>query len=203
MSKPENMTHVSLDLETMGQKKDAAIIAIGACFFNPLSGEIGEQFYTQVNLDIGNGVSNGDVTPSTIIWWLKQSDEARQKFFDNEKAPDIYTALCEFGKFIFQSQDVQVWGNGISFDNTIMESAYDRHFKNEAPWEFYRERDVRTMVEIGEQIGVYPKRDLPFEGERHYALADAIHQAKIIHTVWRSIKDLHTKNMPTLQLLKN
>jgi hypothetical protein len=44
------MNNLMLDLETMGNKPNAPIVAIGAVFFDPATGELGPQFYTAVNL---------------------------------------------------------------------------------------------------------------------------------------------------------
>lgn len=43
------------------------------------------------------------------------------------------------------------------------------------------------MVEMGKAIGFDPKRDMPFEGTRHNALADAIHQAQYVSAIWQRL----------------
>lgn len=70
------MNNLMIDLETMGKNKDAPIVSIGAVFFTPETGDIGQEFYTVVSLEsaMGQGATpDGD----TILWWLKQSSEAR------------------------------------------------------------------------------------------------------------------------------
>ncbi|EMP5336427.1 3'-5' exoribonuclease, partial [Citrobacter freundii] len=47
--------------------------------------------------------------------------------------------------------------------------------------------DVRTVVEMGKVIGIDPKRDMPFDGTRHSALDDAIHQAKYVSSIWQKL----------------
>ncbi|WP_284144625.1 3'-5' exonuclease [Serratia marcescens] len=54
------MNHLMLDLETLGKKPSAPILTIGAVLFNPHSGELGEQFYTAVDLQ---SVMAGKATP--------------------------------------------------------------------------------------------------------------------------------------------
>ena len=44
------MNHLMIDLETMGNKPTAPIVAIGAVFFDPKNGELGAEFYVAVNL---------------------------------------------------------------------------------------------------------------------------------------------------------
>lgn len=55
------------------------------------------------------------------------------------------------------------------------------------PWQWWNDRDVRTIVELGKAIGFDPKRDMPFKGTRHNALDDAIHQAKYVSAIWKKL----------------
>lgn len=67
---PIDYVHVMVDLETMGKKHNAPIVAIGAVVFDPATGSIGESFYKVVCLE--SSVNWGAVIdPSTVIWWLK------------------------------------------------------------------------------------------------------------------------------------
>lgn len=45
-----NVNHLMIDIETMGNKPTAPIVAIGAVFFDPQSSELGAEFYVAVNL---------------------------------------------------------------------------------------------------------------------------------------------------------
>ncbi len=45
------MNNLMIDLESMGKKPNAPIVSIGAVFFDPQSGELGQEFYTAVNLE--------------------------------------------------------------------------------------------------------------------------------------------------------
>lgn len=38
------MNNLMIDLETMGKNKDAPIVSIGAVFFTPETGDIGQEF---------------------------------------------------------------------------------------------------------------------------------------------------------------
>lgn len=161
------MSMIMLDLETMGNTTNAAIIAIGAVSFN-LNG-IKSEFYEQVSLK--SAVRNGGVIdPATVIWWMKQSDAARSKFFDNEYAKDVSEALIDFAIWMEQEKAVEVWGCGASFDNVILAGAYDRS-GIPRPWKFWNDRCYRTIRDMNPRI--------PFErvGTHHNALDDAKSQA--------------------------
>ncbi|HDH1682629.1 3'-5' exoribonuclease domain-containing protein [Klebsiella quasipneumoniae] len=186
---PIDYVHVMVDLETMGKKHNAPIVAIGAVVFDPATGSIGESFYKVVCLE--SSVNWGAVIdPSTVIWWLKQSSEARSASVNDDAIP-LLDALLQFREFVSDnvaggSKKAQVWGNGASFDNSILRSSYDC-IAEDYPWEYWNDRDVRTMVELGQAIGFDPKTTIPFEGDRHNALADAIHQARYVSAIWQRI----------------
>ncbi|MFG3875820.1 3'-5' exoribonuclease domain-containing protein [Escherichia coli] len=171
--------HLMIDLETMGKKSNAPIVVIGAVFFDPQNGEIGPTFYIVISLV--DAMDTGAVPDgSTIEWWLAQSSEARSAILvDQVKLVD---ALIQFREFINEYSDekfVQVWGNGATFDNTILRTSYER-LNIPCPWRYYNDRDVRTIVELGKTIGFDARTVIPFEGVRHHALDDARHQAKYV-----------------------
>ncbi|HBR5010130.1 TPA: 3'-5' exoribonuclease [Klebsiella pneumoniae] len=186
---PIDYVHVMVDLETMGKKHNAPIVAIGAVVFDPATGSIGESFYKVVCLE--SSVNWGAVIdPSTVIWWLKQSSEARSAIVNDDAIP-LLDALLPFREFVSDnvaggSKKAQVWGNGASFDNSILRSSYDC-IAEDYPWEYWNDRDVRTMVELGHAINYEPQKAIPFEGERHNALADAIHQARYVSAIWQRL----------------
>ena len=182
------MHNVMLDLETMGNKPDAAIVAIGACFFNPLTGEIGNKFEQTVLLT--DSAKFGSIDGDTVLWWLKQSDDARLRINDGLFVT-LGKALESFYEFVSVNcpvHKVKMWGNGASFDNVILKNAYDAIDKD-APWEFYNDRDVRTIVDLGRTLlNFNPKKDMPFQGTEHNALDDAIHQAKYVSAIIQKLK---------------
>ncbi|MEQ4972210.1 3'-5' exonuclease [Klebsiella pneumoniae] len=181
------MNHLMIDLETMGNKPNAPIVSIGAVFFDPSTGELGEEFYRVVSLK--SSVDGGAVPdPDTIMWWMQQSGEARNAICD-EGALAISAALIKLNTYILDNcspDNVQVWGNGATFDNVILRSSYDREFIP-CIWKFWNDRDVRTIVELGRAIGINPRRDIPFDGDKHNALADAKHQAKYVSAIWQRL----------------
>ncbi|HHB9818735.1 TPA: 3'-5' exonuclease, partial [Salmonella enterica] len=89
---------------------------------------------------------------------------------------------------------MKVWGNGATFDNVILRGAYERAGKI-CPWPFWNDHDVRTLVTLGRSIGFDPKKDMPFIGEQHNALADARHQAKYVSAIWQKLIPTISNNL--------
>ncbi|WGL54665.1 exonuclease [Kluyvera intermedia] len=180
--------NLMIDLETMGKKANAPIVSIGAVFFNPATGSTGGEFYASVSLE-SSMLFGGNSDAETIIWWLKQSPEARSAITMSD-ALTLVDALELLSNFISENtdvgSDVQVWGNGASFDNVILRSSYDRA-EIECPWKYWNDRDVRTITEMGSAVGIKPRYDIPFEGDMHNALSDARHQVKYVSAIWREL----------------
>lgn len=163
-------TNVMLDLETMGNGSDAAIVAIGAVAFDITAGELGPAYYNRV--DLASSVAGGGVMdPSTVTWWLKQSEEAHLEIA-RDGGMHIAEALQSFAAWMNECvHDAAVWGNGASFDNVILRSAYARNGTS-PPWAWWNDRCYRTVKAM--------PRDVPMErlGTHHNAMSDAISQAR-------------------------
>lgn len=177
------MKHIMLDLETMGTGNNAAIVAIGACEFDPHDAYktgVDSSFYKAVTLE--SSVKAGLVMDaSTVLWWLQQSDGARRSTFPERVsvenpngAVDIDIACSYFCGFVERrGKDVAIWGNGATFDNVIIRSAF-RVVGLPVPWSFRNDKCYRTVINL------LPKERQPAlerNGTAHNALDDAITQA--------------------------
>ncbi|QQU56461.1 3'-5' exonuclease [Serratia liquefaciens] len=184
------MNHLMIDLEALGTGVDAPIAAIGAVFFEPSTGCTGARFYTRVDF-ISDMEQGAKPDGYTIKWWLKQSSEARAELVADD-APLAWEALTRLHDFIEKNaipndlKFLQVWGNGASFDCVLLRAAFGRA-DLEIPWQWWNDRDVRTVVEMGRALGFDPKRNSPFNGERHNALDDAVHQALYVSEIWQRL----------------
>ena len=168
-----------IDTETMGLPPDGALMSIGACFFDMKTRAIGPTFSRAINLATAVR-DGGTIKPSTVMWWLGQSQQARDAVrFTTE---DIRTTLADFSTFIAEHsrhKDVIPWGNSSAFDLTIIGGAYDR-IGVPVPWSPFRERCFRTLRNL------YPSTEYNTDDKgagAHNALEDAIFQAKHIFRI--------------------
>jgi exodeoxyribonuclease VIII len=164
------MQNIMIDLETMGTGPAAAIVAIGAVEFDLVSGELGREFYEAVSLP-SSMESGGRVDADTVLWWLRQSDEARALF--RAPAHRLYEVLEQLAFFMaeFAGPEVKVWGNGAAFDNVVLAGAFDRAGLDR-PWKYSNDRCYRTVKAL------HPEVPMERTGTHHNALDDAISQAK-------------------------
>jgi exodeoxyribonuclease VIII len=155
-----------LDLETMGNGSNSAIIAIGAVRFDK---DVTDKFYINVSLE--SSVNRGlEMDADTVMWWMKQSNEARSAFI-GKKGEYLKVALQKFTDFVEKVPfDALMWGNGAGFDNVILSNAYKK-CRIGQPWAFWNDRCYRTVKNLNQNI----KMDRV--GTLHNALDDAESQA--------------------------
>jgi exodeoxyribonuclease VIII len=174
------MQNIMLYLETLGNSANSVIIAIGAVKFD--STGLGEEFYEVI--DAESCVQDGlTMEASTAMWWMQQSDEARWAF--KRSGVTLPQVLEKFVKFcgcdtirinadmrrvVDTTENMKIWGNGASFDNTILSNAY-RKTSIKQPWAFWNDRCYRTMKSL------YPQVVMARQGTYHNALDDAKSQA--------------------------
>ncbi|MCB1865189.1 MAG: 3'-5' exoribonuclease [Chromatiales bacterium] len=181
----------SIDIETMDTKFSAAVLSIGAVQFNRDTGQLGIEFYKEVTID--SAVRAGTVSGSTVTWGIRT--EAWLDLFreTSEKVP-LVTALDELAALI-RSKTIgpRVWGNGASFDITILEHAYVNGTVSLAiPWSYQNIRDMRTTVDdAGLEL-----HSIPSVGAAHNALADAKFQAVAISLARRRIRRALGETLP-------
>lgn len=190
-------THIMLDLETMGNGSNAAIVSIGAVEFTPSAGALGctdQEFEAVINLN--SSAYYGEMDASTVQWWLQQSEEARHIFNKDVKKFPLKEALENFNRWLLffgEKNDIQIWGNGSGFDNVILTNAF-KACRIKPNFSHWNDRDVRTIVEMGRSIlGINPKETLTREGVHHSALDDAKFQAKYVSTIWRAFEQHRIK----------
>ena len=176
---------VMLDLETLGTGPRAAIVAIGACEFDPRGGEVpsANAFYRRVAL--ASAMQHGDVDASTLLWWMQQSDQARKDTFFGE-ASSLASVLRAFNSWIDRidygglAKNVCVWGNGATFDNVVIRSAMAA--VGETPsWSFRNDKCYRTVINL------VPDQGFVRSGTAHNALDDAITQALYLQKVYKAL----------------
>ncbi len=171
------MSHIMLDLETMGTDPYCPVIAIGACRFEMDDSPIEDTFYQVVSLESCMELGMKP-SASTILWWMEQEDAARLVFGD-KGAAKLVPALDAFTDWHNSRPDL-IWGNSARFDCGILEAAYKVCGK-EVPWQHWRERCYRTAKSMADV-------SLVRTGTPHNALDDAVTQAYHLRAIYKELK---------------
>ncbi len=169
------MKHIMLDLETLGTAADAVILSIGAVRFDLDTNQIDDAgFYASVSVD-SNLDAKRRIQESTLIWWLQQGAAAQGVFHETKQA--LRTALVDLSDWI-RNKECTVWSNGADFDLPMLAHAYIS-LGIEVPWHFWNSRCFRTYKNLPGAKAI----KVPFDGVKHNALFDAVHQAKHVQAI--------------------
>lgn len=169
------MTHVMMDLETLGKRPGDIVLSIGAVVFTPTGVGVDGQnsrltFYRNINV-ISSLLEGFTWEDDTLDWWRRQDPNAKTALLSNPLP--LRTVVTDFNSWFREVEGVEIWANGPSFDVTIWE-AICRKLDMEVPWQFDKVRDCRTAYFIG---NFNPKTELGRVGVYHNAVDDAMFQA--------------------------
>ena len=165
---------VMIDLETLSNKKTAAILSIGAVKFTDT--EIIDTFYQ--NISPKSCVEAGlHVSKDTLQWWTEQNHEAWEAC--KVDRVDLTEGLQKF-KDWYGPKSRWTWSCGVDFDVVIMDHAFDA-VGSTPPWKWFDSRCFRTFKAL------FPI-ELAREGVHHNALDDAIHQSRYLIKVLNGSK---------------
>lgn len=174
--------HVMIDIETLGTKPGCVVLSIGACVFDPATGETARTFETSICPE-SSGAKGLTADPVTVAWWMHQSDEARARAFAGIwTLTDALDHLNAWLGAMVCDLNLIVWAKPITFDPPILEAAFHACGRKE-PWGFRDLRDVRTIMDAA-AIG---NDSVPFDGIRHSPLADAMHQCALVGLASRKL----------------
>lgn len=164
-----------LDLETLGRTPSAVITQIGAVMIDQHTKET-QVFNMHVSIDSclesGRTIDGG-----TVVWWLGQSESARTRFVEGQKnAEHINVVLFAFREFMRAGRGPDdhppfIWGNGVAFDNVILQHAFRTNAMISDPWPYWTDQCYRTLKTQ------YPHIKLVRHGVHHDAVDDALSQA--------------------------
>ncbi len=197
----KKVINISLDIETLSRKEDAAMISIAAIPFDKYSideypdkcpkellGKGGcasiEHYYEVINAT-SCALLGMNFEMETVRFWQKQEDQAKAELLGNN-AVTIGYAMDGFVNYLTLIKekydvDIHIWAQGIDFDMPIIRNAIRTAIgANEFPWKYNQVRDARTWIleniellhgELEDPYSVLPKYE--GNGVKHSALYDA------------------------------
>jgi len=162
--------HVMVDIETLDTAVTAAIIAIGACVFNPRAEGHEDTFHVTIG-EKDNRTQRRTVSKSTKEWWSIQDQAAQDAVFKGPHQP-LGLALQNFTQWLNRISPTctRIWAKSPDFDCSILAHACAEQ-NILWPFKFWEARCCRTAMEMA-----YPEGDFPvmlMDGPKHDALADA------------------------------
>lgn len=182
--------HAMIDLETYSTKANAVIACVGVVVFNRKEGIISCSSLPMVHIDDAGVLEEHlHVDAKTMDWWKTLPVSAHYQYGfrvvgSEEKSTMssssyLFKVIAQMSSQLRRLRDMfidhnvkWVWGNGASFDLTILRETHTV-LGEKAPWSYKDERCWRTMKDI-----MFKHDELEFEGTPHIAVDDARHQVK-------------------------
>lgn len=172
--------HVMIDLETFGTAHDAMIVAIGAVKFDPMDKNADIDSFHAIIAPASCEPFKFSMSADTVMWWMHPDRSEARKFLLADECVDLVTALDGLAAW-YGPDSLPTWGNGASFDNVILRTAFER-VGIPCPWMFYHDRCYRTMKGFALHV------DMKREGTHHNALHDAVSQARHLQAIVESLE---------------
>ena len=181
-----------VDLETLSSQVDAVIVSIGAVVFDTEQEDTVEKLAwhglnRRVQIKLAQQ-PNRHIDPETVVWWVNQSQGARDEAFSDKAQYPLRDVLGELSMLYSNSGCVEVWSHGSSFDLPILQHAYEQ-LGMKAAWKYRGWRDTRTLLSlVPEELhdSLWPANP-----GKHQPLLDAATQAVMVQRALRWV--MHTR----------
>lgn len=186
---------VMLDIETLGKGLNPPILQVSAVVFNLETGEILDSNRFDQCIDI---TSCTNIEGDTLAWWLNTNKELLGSLVNTGKDSRLSEAqvienFCAWlnSLKIDDTTVVYLWGNGVLFDNRIIEAKIAQYnLTKQYPIKYYNNLDVRTILELGAiKLGVTSqlafKKTIENTGTAHNALDDVYYQIKAVCAAYK------------------
>lgn len=170
-----------IDIETTGTSPDRTnIIQIAAVRFNLKEGTVDPNFFDRCLAPLPTRFWD----ESTRLWWSSMPDLLARITSRMEPAHRVMKDLSEWGE-----GGGSFWAKPITFDYTFVAS-YFNELEILNPWNFRRTMDQNTFIRSRHFPKEPPKYEklIDFDGEQHDAIADVLHQIKVVAAAYEATK---------------
>lgn len=144
---------VSIDLETLSTRPDAAIIAIGVALWCPALVDTDSFVIVTNRWLIHPGSAIGYRDPATIDWWNQQNSDVRSEVWGGRQSPiEVIRDFVFFIKHHASEPETEFWAGPAHFDFPILEHLM--HAAGlEIPWNYRQKKCLSTLAREMKRAG--------------------------------------------------
>lgn len=161
---------IMVDIETLSSESNALMVSLGAITRN----QQGDLIRFEAVVAPNHYSNKLDISPDTVNWWLKQSEEARASI--TKPGRSLVEVCAGFNQWLESicppDAKPRLWGNGAAFDNVILRANYKVAGMKPA-WGFREDACYRTLKNL------LPDTPWTPPAIAHSAISDA--EAQFIH----------------------
>ncbi|HIF0154380.1 TPA: 3'-5' exonuclease [Klebsiella pneumoniae] len=188
------MNHLMVDLINISKKESSPLCAIEAVFFEPSTGQIGEGFYSPIDVRTAKGL-NGNISISSAFEWMKKDSHWRAELMSaSEVEEDV---LCGLAAFIVNNLEHQfgplfVWFKDTPEKLVSLRHAVERTEVSGVFPEGTKFRCIRSLLDLAAATGYAPhaRRSLA-----RYTMTDARYQAEQVCEIWLRLTSPHIESL--------
>lgn len=170
---------VMIDIETLSNRANAAILSIGAVKFSIEQGVI-DTYYQNIDASTAKKF-NRHIDKGTLEWWSKKDKAALKALLEDVGQFD--KVIADFVKWYGVS--TPTWGNSAQFDLGIIESAC-QELDIPVPWKYWHVYCYKTVTHLfGVNNAHIRQVETAQGGQWHNALDDAISQTNTLVKILR------------------
>jgi hypothetical protein len=182
-----------IDIETLSQRSDAAVVSIGLAAFELEKGVTDTQ---EILIDLKQLA--GHINPETVAWWMglgknAPGPEAREATFGGplESRVSNLVAAQQLRAFVERNggDKALVWANSPSFDLVILRNWFRAGNLGDFPVIYRNERDCRTVFAIGRDFSIDTSACWG-GGAAHRAIDDACNQARAVLKIMTELHEM-------------
>lgn len=172
------MISVMLDIETLSTQNDACVISFGVARFDE-SQVLASDGWA---LDMGGPKHPpkvfGHIDPSTVKWWMQQSQLAQE--FSFKGVVDPHMAAQAFADFCRGADEI--WANDPEFDCVILRKWWStlKPTVGPFPMHYRTSRSFRTIMTEAKAAGVSVDEAWKTDFVAHNPIEDAVAQARAV-----------------------
>lgn len=165
---------IMIDIETLGRKPGCVVLEVGIVAISGETGKPYDRFSVSTSVSI-KLQENRTIEADTLVWWMAHPAAWAEICKGQINAPSPVCVAKSLAKFIEDIAPDEVWSNSPTFDCAIMRDFLEQ-YGQVVPWEYWKERDFRT-VKARQTLKYVPPKNA------HSAVADAIAQADYLDAI--------------------
>ncbi len=177
------MKSIMVDIETLGTSSNACVISVGVVAFDPDKGVLASDGWAIRHEDW-----HGEMDASTIKWWMKQNEAARN--FSFEGTWPAFDVAQKFAQFHSAWGGDECWANDPDFDVVLLKNWWARVIAKAGfsavgrfPIKYNEGRSVRTMKGEAVRLGIVTDHIYKASSVAHNPVDDAANQARMVNYI--------------------
>jgi DNA polymerase III alpha subunit (gram-positive type) len=173
-----------VDIESTGlNQNNNAILQISAVRFNLAAGTVSHQFFDRCLMIPPNRYWDEDCRNN---FWLRTTEMRDVLTGILGRGEDPLTVLTAFADWV--GQGARFWSKPTHMDYSFIQHYFEAYGRK-MPFKFWEANDMNSWIRARYFPQEVPDLGIEFEGPKHNALYDTLHQVRVLFAHWNDTKN--------------